>query len=181
MGRGWSQKWAKGTGLVLGLADEWYLQSPLQYPKGSRRVGHNWATSHSLFLFRHWRRKWLVLAWRIPGTDGPSGLLSLGSHRVRHDWSDLAAAAAKKHRGWVCFEHRFQRHESRIVPRAEDLQEVKILMDFAWLDACDAEISDSVHQCRTDSQTQSFLPGAKQKRIALWHCQIKWEHSKFLL
>ena len=35
-----------------------------------------------------------VLAWRIPGTGEPGGLLSLGSHRVRHDWSDLAAAAA---------------------------------------------------------------------------------------
>ena len=33
-----------------------------------------------------------VLAWRIPGTAEPGGL-SLGSHRVRHDWSDLAAAA----------------------------------------------------------------------------------------
>ena len=35
-----------------------------------------------------------VLAWRIPGTGEPGGLLSLGSHRVGHDWSDLAAAAA---------------------------------------------------------------------------------------
>ena len=26
-----------------------------------------------------------VLAWRIPGTAGPGGLLSLGSHRVGHD------------------------------------------------------------------------------------------------
>ena len=34
-----------------------------------------------------------VLAWRIPGTGEPGGLLSVGSHRVRHDWSDLAAAA----------------------------------------------------------------------------------------
>ena len=35
-----------------------------------------------------------VLAWRIPGTVEPGGLLSMGSHRVRHDSSDLAAAAA---------------------------------------------------------------------------------------
>ena len=34
------------------------------------------------------------LAWRIPGTGEPGGLPSLGSHRVGHDWSDLAAAAA---------------------------------------------------------------------------------------
>ena len=35
-----------------------------------------------------------VLAWRIPGTREPGGLPSLGSHRVGHDWGDLAAAAA---------------------------------------------------------------------------------------
>ena len=34
-----------------------------------------------------------VLAWRIPGMGEPGGLLSMGSQRVRHDWSDLAAAA----------------------------------------------------------------------------------------
>ena len=35
-----------------------------------------------------------VLAWRTPGTEEPGELLSMGSHRVGHDWSDLAAAAA---------------------------------------------------------------------------------------
>ena len=36
-----------------------------------------------------------VLAWRIPGTGNPGGLPSMGSHRVGHDWSDTAAAAAE--------------------------------------------------------------------------------------
>ena len=35
-----------------------------------------------------------VLSWRIPGTGEPGGLPFMGSHRVGHDWSDLAAAAA---------------------------------------------------------------------------------------
>ena len=35
-----------------------------------------------------------ILAWRIPGTEEPGGLLSMGSHRVKHNWSNLAAAAA---------------------------------------------------------------------------------------
>ena len=35
-----------------------------------------------------------VLAWRIPGTGEPGGLPPMGSHRVGHDWSYLAAAAA---------------------------------------------------------------------------------------
>ena len=35
-----------------------------------------------------------VLAWRVPGTGKPGGLPSMGSHRVGHDWHDLAAAVA---------------------------------------------------------------------------------------
>ena len=35
-----------------------------------------------------------ILAWRILWTGEPGGLLSMGSHRVGHNWRDLAAAAA---------------------------------------------------------------------------------------
>ena len=35
-----------------------------------------------------------ILAWRIQGTEEPGGLLSMGSHRVGHDGSNLAAAAS---------------------------------------------------------------------------------------
>ena len=35
-----------------------------------------------------------VLAWRIPGMVEPGGLPSMGSHRVGHDWFDLAAEVA---------------------------------------------------------------------------------------
>ena len=40
-----------------------------------------------------WRRKWQptpVFLWRIPWTEEPGGLQSIGSHRVGHNWSDLA-------------------------------------------------------------------------------------------
>ena len=36
-----------------------------------------------------------VLAWRILGMGEPGGLPSMGSHRVGHNWIDLAAAAAR--------------------------------------------------------------------------------------
>ena len=39
-----------------------------------------------------------VLAWGIPGTGEPGELPSMGSHRVRHDWRDLAAA--REWKGW---------------------------------------------------------------------------------
>ena len=41
-----------------------------------------------------------VLAWRIPGMGEPGGLPSMRSHRVGHDWSDLAAAAASRRNGF---------------------------------------------------------------------------------
>ena len=60
------------------------------------RVGHDWVTSLSLFTFMHWRRKWQPTPVFLPGEfheREPGGLLSMGSHRVGHDWCDLAAAA----------------------------------------------------------------------------------------
>ena len=64
---------------------------------GSWRVGHSWAISLSLFTVMHWRRKWQPTPVFLPGESRDGGawwVPSLGSHRVRHDWSDLAAAAA---------------------------------------------------------------------------------------
>ena len=39
-----------------------------------------------------------LLAWRIPGTGEPGGLPSMGSHRVRHDGSDLAVSSSNENR-----------------------------------------------------------------------------------
>ena len=65
---------------------------------GSQRVGHDWATSLSLFTFLHWRKKWqptpVFLPGEFQGRKSLGGLPSMRSHSVRHDWSDLAAAVA---------------------------------------------------------------------------------------
>ena len=65
---------------------------------GSLRVRHDWATTLSLFTFMPWRRKWQPTPVFLPGeSQGQGSLVGChlrGSHRVRHDWSDLAAAAA---------------------------------------------------------------------------------------
>ena len=68
---------------VLAWKIPWMEEPGRLQSMGSLRVGHDWATSLSLFTFTHWRRKWQpirVLAWRIPGTREPGGLLSMGSH-----------------------------------------------------------------------------------------------------
>ena len=51
-------------------------------------------TFHFHALEKEMATHFCVLAWRIPGTGEPGGLPSMGSHRVGHDWDDLAAAAA---------------------------------------------------------------------------------------
>ena len=72
----------------------WTEESGRLQSMGSRRIGHDWATSLSCIGEGNGNPLYCS-AWRIPGTGEPGGLLSMGSHRVRHDWSDLAAVAAR--------------------------------------------------------------------------------------
>ena len=60
--------------------------------KSHTRLSNFTFTFHSHALEKEMATHSSVLAWRIPGTGEPGRLLSLGSHRVRHDLSDLAAA-----------------------------------------------------------------------------------------
>ena len=78
----WKISWAEESGMLQSM--------------GWRTVGHIWVTSLSLFTSMHWRMKWQPTPVFLPGESQgePGGLPSLGSHRVRHDWSNLAAAAA---------------------------------------------------------------------------------------
>ena len=87
--------------------------TPLQYSclENPMDGGAWWAAVHGVAKSRAWLSDFTfalhfhalekeiathssVLAWRIPETEEPGGLPSMGSHRVGHDWSDLAAAAA---------------------------------------------------------------------------------------
>ena len=57
--------------------------------------GRIWLSDFTLTFHFHALEKEMathssVLAWRIPGTGHPGGLLSMASQRVAHDWSDLA-------------------------------------------------------------------------------------------
>ena len=62
--------------------------------EGRTRLSNFTFTFHCHALEKEMATHSSVLAWRIPGTGEPGGLPSLGSHRVGHDWSDLAATAA---------------------------------------------------------------------------------------
>ena len=62
--------------------------------KSRTRLGDFTFTFHFHVLEKEMATHSSDLAWRIPGMGEPGGLPSMGSHRVGHDWSDLAAAAA---------------------------------------------------------------------------------------
>ena len=63
--------------------------------KSLARLSNFTFTFHFHALEKEMATHYSVLAWRIPGTGESGGLLSMGSHRVGHNWSDLAAAATE--------------------------------------------------------------------------------------
>ena len=67
---------------VHGVAKSWTRLSDFTFTFPVPALGKEMATHSS------------VIAWRVPGMREPGGLPSMGSHRVGHDWSNLAAAAA---------------------------------------------------------------------------------------
>ena len=58
---------------------------------GSQRVGHDWATSLSLFTFMHWRRKWQPTPVFLPGESHGRGSL-VGCRLWGHTESDTTEA-----------------------------------------------------------------------------------------
>ena len=108
----------------------------------------------------------IVLAWRIPGTGEPGGLLSMGSNRGGHYWSDLAAAAV----------HRFG--ETNGNPLQYSCLE-NSMDSGAWWAAVHgvAQIQTwlkrlSMHWRRKWQPTPVFLPGESQGQGSLVGCRL---------
>ena len=100
----WRRHWRPTPVLLPGESHGW------RSPENPMDGGARWAVVHGVarsriqlsnftFTFHfHALEKEMaiyssVLAWRIPGTGEPGGLPSMGSHRVGHDWSDLAVGS----------------------------------------------------------------------------------------
>ena len=99
--------WGEGNGTPLQYS---CLENPMD-------GGAWWAAVHEVTKSQTWLRDFAftfhfhalekemathssVLAWRIPGTGEPGGLPSMESHRVGHNWNDVAAAAVYIWWGW---------------------------------------------------------------------------------
>ena len=115
-----------------------------------------------------------VLARRIPGTGESGGLPSMGSHRVRHDWSSLAAAAAA-----ACYVFR----EGNGTPlstlawkipwteepcRLQSMGSLRVGQDWTT----SLSLFAFMHWRRKWQPTPVFLPGESQERGSLVGCRL---------
>ena len=121
-----------------------------------------------------------VLVWRIPRTGEPGGLPSMGSHRVGHNWSDLAAAAAS----YCLYKFKRYRHHPMYIFKNilklnwQDMQSVhsnkhlwvekgiKVEIERWTDDGNDNEISSEVllhHLCALKSKDFTLKPKSKPK------------------
>ena len=108
-----------------------------------------------------------VLAWRIPGMGEPGGLLSMGSHRVGHDWNDLAAVAAESS-GEKAMAH----HSSTVARKIPWMEEPGRLQSMGSLRvshdwAISLSLSTFMHWRRKWQPTSVFLPGESHGRRSL--------------
>ena len=96
LGKEWRRQWHPTPVLLPGKSHGWRsLVGCSPWVTRSRtRLSDFTFTFHFYALEKEMATHSSVLGWRIPGTEEPGGLLSMGLHRVGHDLSDLAAAAA---------------------------------------------------------------------------------------
>ena len=143
----------------------WVEEPPRLQSMGSRRVGHDWATSLSLFTFQfHALEKAMathssVLAWRIPGMGESDGLPSVVSHRVGHDWSDLAAAAAAV---WSPFSPK-DSQESSPTPQLKSIS-------FSALNFLYSPTLTSLHDCWKNHSFDLYEPLPARRCLCFLMC-----------
>ena len=128
-----------------------------------------------------------VLALRIPRTGKPGGLLSMGSHRVRHDWSDSSSSSS-----WIIEKAReFQKNiyfcfiaEKAVVPHSSTLVwKIPWMEESGRLQSRGCKELDTterlhfhfftfMHWRRKWQPTPVFLPGESQGQGSLAGCRL---------
>ena len=93
------RQWHPTPVLLPGKSHGW--RSPVGYTVHGVAQSRTWLSNFTFTFHFHALEKEMathssVAAWRIPGLAEPGGLPSMGSHRVGHDWSNLAAAWSTK-------------------------------------------------------------------------------------
>ena len=123
-----------------------------------------------------------VLAWRIPGTVEPGGLPSMGSHRVGHDWSDLAAAAHFLLLFWVFVTPWTAAHQASLSSTISP--SLLKLMHALWIDDAIQPSHPLSSPSASDLSLYQCLSywGLKKKKICKLpiECHSEWEQGALL-
>ena len=113
-------------------------------PKSRTRLRDFTFTFHFHALEKEMATHSTVLAWRNSGTGEPGGLPSMGSHRVGHDWSDLAAAAAAAAAAaYTCILMRVNEKQMQKRPATPDNYSVLWSFSFNILQLSDCHFVDT--------------------------------------
>ena len=113
-----------------------------------------------------------TLAWKIPWTEKPGGLPSMGSHRVGHDWSDLAAAA------YICEGNRTPLQYSCLENPMDGGAWWAVVYGVAKSRIRPSDFTFIfMHWRRKWQPTPVFLPGESQGRGSLMGCRL-WGHTE---
>ena len=134
----------------------------------------------------HWRRTWQPTPVFLPGESQPGGLPSLGSHRVGHDWSDLAAAA------WcfcACTQNGKQHMLEKLVLLTAPRKKFKINKHDSLIKyknrTVQISLSEKDSRCHvtvalSDNQSHHYWKGFPDSAVVKTACQMQETKVRFL-
>ena len=104
-----------------------------------------------------------IFAWRIPGTGEPIGLPSMGSHRVGHNWSDLAATIPEKvmapHSSTLAWKIPWMEKPGRLQSMGSEESETTERLHFHFSVPCIGEGNGNPLQCSCLENPREGEPG----------------------
>ena len=92
-------------------------------------------------------------AWRIPGMEEPGGLPSMGSHRVGHDWSDLAAAAE-----YIMQNARLDEAQAGIKTVEKNVNNLRYAHDTTLMAESEEELKSLLMKVKVESEKVGLCP-----------------------
>ena len=119
----------------------------------------------------------IVLAWRIPRTAEPGGLPSMGSHRVGHDWSDLAAAANWKTGKFSYADHKACKWFNQLTsPKLSDSKVRTPQLQTTSINTGSIDLlrlrRNTFKRCRRIKSNSVIIPGIMISKLYILHADI---------
>ena len=112
-----------------------------------------------------------VLAWRIPGTGEPGGLPSMGSHRVGHDWSNLAAAAAE----YIVWNVRLDESQAGIKITRRNINNLRYADDSTLMAESEEELKSLLMKVKEESEKAGWKLNTQKIKIMSSGPNISWQ------